>query len=111
MCCKIDAFGDFDSSIYYFDFHSGRDGNGEHLLDRRHDSRDHQHVGDCSHDGGDGSMIRVVIEVDAPSGQAIGIKEDLAQYLEQFGDARVVDVLVDPGEQMDLKGVKHWKAN
>lgn len=56
-------------------------------------------------------MIRVVIEVDAPAGQAIGIKEDLAMYLEQFGDARVVEVVVDPGEQLDLKGVSRWCMN
>lgn len=50
-------------------------------------------------------MIRIVVEVDAPAGQAIGIKEDLAMHLEQFGDARVVEVVVDPGEQQQLKGV------
>ena len=50
-------------------------------------------------------MIRIVVEVDAPAGQAIGIKEDLAMYLEQFGDARVVEIVVDPGEQQQFKGV------
>ena len=53
-------------------------------------------------------MIRVVIDVNVPEGQAIGIKEDLAQYLEQFGDTRVVEVVVDPGEQLELKGVSRW---
>ncbi len=48
-------------------------------------------------------MITVVIEVDAPEGQAIGIKEDLAMYLEQFGDARVVEVRSDGGEQLRLE--------
>ena len=37
-------------------------------------------------------MIRVVVEVDAPTGQAIGIKEALAMWLERYGDARVVAV-------------------
>ena len=50
-------------------------------------------------------MIKVIIEVDAPTGQVIGIKEDIAVYLEQFGDARVVEIVVDPGEQLQLKGV------
>ena len=50
-------------------------------------------------------MIRIVVEVDAPAGQAIGIKEDFAMYLEQFGDAHVVEIVVDPGEQQQLKGV------
>jgi hypothetical protein len=48
-------------------------------------------------------MITIVIEVDAPEGQAIGIKEDLAMYLEQFGDARVVEVKGDGGEQLRLE--------
>ena len=50
-------------------------------------------------------MIRIVIEVDAPAGQAIGIKEDIAMYLEQFGDARVVEIVADSGERQQLKGV------
>lgn len=47
-------------------------------------------------------MITVVVEVDAPARQAIGIKEDLAMYLEQFGDARVVEVR-DGAEQLQLE--------
>ena len=47
-------------------------------------------------------MLRIVIEVDAPAGQAIGIKEDLAMYLERFGDSRVVDVEEIRPEQMTL---------
>lgn len=35
-------------------------------------------------------MLRIVIEVNRPAGQAIGIKEDLAMYLERYGDSRVV---------------------
>ena len=37
-------------------------------------------------------MLIITIHVDAPAGQAIGIKEDLAVYLEQFGDTRVVSI-------------------
>lgn len=47
-------------------------------------------------------MLRIVIEVDAPAGQAIGVKEDLAMYLERFGDSRVVDVEEIIPEQMTL---------
>ena len=35
-------------------------------------------------------MLTIIVQVDAPPGQAIGIKEDLAQHLERFGDAKVV---------------------
>lgn len=44
-------------------------------------------------------MLVITVEVDAPEGQAIGIKEDLAVYLERFGDARVVSVKVVPDQQ------------
>ena len=37
-------------------------------------------------------MLRIVILCDAPSGKAIGVKEDLAMYLEKWGDCRVTDV-------------------
>ena len=37
-------------------------------------------------------MLIITIKVNAPAGQAIGIKEDLAMYLERFGDSRVVSV-------------------
>lgn len=37
-------------------------------------------------------MLIITIHVNAPAGQAIGIKEDLAAYLERFGDSRVVSV-------------------
>lgn len=35
-------------------------------------------------------MLIITIEVNARPGQAIGIKEDLALYLERYGDARGV---------------------
>lgn len=37
-------------------------------------------------------MLTITVQVNAPVGQAIGIKEDLAMYLERFGDAQVVSV-------------------
>lgn len=47
-------------------------------------------------------MLRIVIEVDAPVGQAIGVKEDFAMYLERFGDSRVVEVQEVAQEQMTM---------
>lgn len=51
-------------------------------------------------------MITVVIHVDAPVGQAIGVKEQLAMYLERFGNAKVVLVTEKEPEQMELEGLK-----
>lgn len=48
-------------------------------------------------------MIRVVIEVDAPTGQAIGVKEALAMWLERYGDTRVAAVEEIVPEQMRLE--------
>lgn len=50
-------------------------------------------------------MLRIVVEVDRPTGQAIGIKEALAMYLEKFGDARVVEVKEIPHEQINFEEV------
>lgn len=49
-------------------------------------------------------MLIITVEVDAPSGQAIGIKEELAMYLEQWGDARVTDIREILPEQMEIGG-------
>ncbi len=46
-------------------------------------------------------MLIVTVQVNAPAGQAIGIKEDLAMYLERWGDARVVSVKQRPQPQME----------
>lgn len=37
-------------------------------------------------------MLVITIHVNAPPGQAIGIKEQIAQDLERYGDTRVVSV-------------------
>lgn len=50
-------------------------------------------------------MLTIAIKVNAPAGQAIGIKEDLAMYLERFGDAKVVSIREIPAEQITLTGV------
>lgn len=48
------------------------------------------------------AMLIITIKVDAPAGQAIGIKEDLAMYLERFGDSRVVSVEEVTPQQLSL---------
>lgn len=48
-------------------------------------------------------MLIITIEVDRPSGQAQGIKEDLAMYLERFGDSRVVSIEERLPEQMKMR--------
>lgn len=47
-------------------------------------------------------MLIITIKVDAPAGQTIGIKEDLAMYLERFGDSRVVSVEEVTPQQLSL---------
>lgn len=49
-------------------------------------------------------MLTITIQVNARSGTAIGIKEDLAMYLERYGDARVVSVVEERTDyrQMEL---------
>lgn len=37
-------------------------------------------------------MLRIVLEVNAPAGKALGVKEDFAMYAEKYGDTRVVSV-------------------
>lgn len=49
-------------------------------------------------------MLRIVTEVDAPLGQAIGIKEALAMEAERYGDTRVVSVTEVLPEQMKIQG-------
>lgn len=59
-------------------------------------------------------MLIITVQVNAPPGQAIGIKEQIAQDLERYGDTRVVSVeVVQPsyrqmkiGEIDGLRGAK-----
>lgn len=52
-------------------------------------------------------MLRITVDVDAPAGQAIGIKEQIAMDLEKYGDTRVVRVEEVLPRQMDLFGGGH----
>jgi len=49
-------------------------------------------------------MLTIIVQVDRPPGQAIGVKEDLAMYCERFGDARVVSVTETVPEQLRIGG-------
>lgn len=49
-------------------------------------------------------MMTIVLLVDRPAGQAIGIKEDLAMYCEKFGDVRVASVTETCPEQLRIGG-------
>lgn len=48
-------------------------------------------------------MLRIVVEVDRPLGQAIGIKEQIAMDLERYGDTHVADVREVATEQTRLE--------
>lgn len=58
-------------------------------------------------------MLVITVQVDRPSGQAIGIKEQITQDLEKYGDVRVVSVEeIQPKpryEQMQLGDMRIWK--
>ena len=47
-------------------------------------------------------MLTITIKVNAPSDQALGIKEHLAMCLERYGDTRVVSIKADRPEQMQI---------
>ncbi len=46
-------------------------------------------------------MLSITVRVNAPLANALGVKEDLAMYLERYGDARVVSVTEEAPNQMD----------
>lgn len=48
-------------------------------------------------------MLRIIVEVDAPAWQAIGIKEQIAMDLEKYGDTRVVRV-----EEIRPRQIEVW---
>lgn len=52
-------------------------------------------------------MLIITVHVNAPPGQAIGIKEQIAQDLERYGDTRVVSVEeINPSyQQMQIGGI------
>ena len=49
-------------------------------------------------------MLTIVVQVDCPAGQAIGVKEQVAMALEHIGDVRVVSVTEALPEQMKIGG-------
>lgn len=51
------------------------------------------------------SVLTITIQVDAPAGQAVGVKEDLAMLLERWGATRVVEVRETAPDQMTI----HWE--
>lgn len=44
-------------------------------------------------------MLIITVYVDTPAGQAIGVKEQIAQDLEKYGDTRVVSIQEKRTEQ------------
>ena len=46
-------------------------------------------------------MLIVTIQVNARPGHAVGIKEDLAMFLERYGDATVVSIEEAPQKQRE----------
>lgn len=55
---------------------------------------------------GGGRMLTITIRVQAPAWEAQGVKEALAVWLEQYGDARVVSVAADEPRQMEIEREK-----
>lgn len=49
-------------------------------------------------------MLTITLQVGAPPGQAIGVKEDIAMRLEPLGDVRVVSITEDTPEQLHIAG-------
>ena len=50
------------------------------------------------------TMLTITLHVDAPAGQAIGIKEAIAMDMKKYGDVRVVSVEETGVEQMRIGG-------
>lgn len=51
-------------------------------------------------------MLTIIIKVNAPAGQAIGIKEHLAMLLERYGDTRVVEIREERPMQLRMVPVR-----
>ena len=49
-------------------------------------------------------MIRIVLEVDAPPGCVIGVKESVSMAAEPYGNIRVVSVEKVLPEQLKIQG-------
>ena len=46
-------------------------------------------------------MLTITIQVNRPAGQAIGIKEAIAQDLEKYGDVRIISIVDDGRPQYE----------
>ncbi len=51
-------------------------------------------------------MLTITVQVSAPPDTAQAVKEALADWLERYGDARVVSVKAETPEQMRIGGAK-----
>lgn len=49
-------------------------------------------------------MLTITLQVEAPLGQAISVKEDIAMMLEPLGDVRVVSITESAPEQLHVAG-------
>ena len=47
-------------------------------------------------------MLIITIHVDAPAGQAIGVKEQIAQDLERFGDTKIISIKKSLPQQLGM---------
>lgn len=52
-------------------------------------------------------MLIITIHVDAPAGQAIGVKEQIAQDLERFGDTKVISIKESLPQQLGMFADTH----
>lgn len=51
-------------------------------------------------------MLRITVECDRPAGQAIGIKEAIAQDMEKYGDVHVTSVQDIEPEQLKIQDTR-----
>ena len=52
-------------------------------------------------------MLIITIHVDAPAGQALGVKEQIAQDLERFGDTKVISIKESLPQQLGMFADTH----
>ncbi len=52
-------------------------------------------------------VLIITIHVDAPAGQAIGVKEQIAQDLERFGDTKVISIKESLPQQLGMFADAH----
>lgn len=52
-------------------------------------------------------MLIITIHVDAPAGQALSVKEQIAQDLERFGDTKVISIKESLPQQLGMFADAH----